>query len=96
MEEEARLTLGHAVRRPAVSRDLASIIRSHFVPSNGVELELPPRSSRPSRLRSSRSGPMILPDANVVSELMRPAPEPTVPAWTASHPSHLLLALPVV
>lgn len=30
---------------------------------------------------------MILLDTNVVSELMRPAPEPTVPAWTASHPT---------
>ena len=35
IEYEARLTLDHAVRRPVVSRDLASIVRT--------QLELPPR-----------------------------------------------------
>ncbi len=43
MEEEARLILGKAVGRAPRSRDLASIIRSHFGPKNGVDLELPPR-----------------------------------------------------
>ena len=43
MEEEARLILRGAVGRKPSSRNLASIIRSHFGPSNGVELELPPR-----------------------------------------------------
>ena len=43
MEKEARLILGDAIRDPAVPGDLASIIRTHFVPSNGVELELLPR-----------------------------------------------------
>ena len=43
MEEEARLILRDAVGRKPSSRNLASIIRSHFGPSNGVDLELPAR-----------------------------------------------------
>ena len=43
MEEEARLILSDAVGHKPSSRDLASIIRSHFGRSNGVDLELPPR-----------------------------------------------------
>ena len=43
MEEEARLILREAVGCKAGSQDLASIIRSYFGPSNGVDLELPPR-----------------------------------------------------
>ena len=43
MEEEARLILGDAVGAEAETHDLASIIRSHFGPTNGVDLELPPR-----------------------------------------------------
>ena len=43
MEEEARQILRKAVGRAPRSRDLVSIIRSHFGPTNGVDLELPPR-----------------------------------------------------
>ena len=43
MEEEARLILRDAVGRKPSSRNLASIVRSHFGPNNGVDLELPPR-----------------------------------------------------
>ena len=43
MEEEARLILREAVGRKPSSRNLASIIRAHFGPSRGVELELPSR-----------------------------------------------------
>lgn len=43
MEEEARLILRDAVARTPSCRDLASIVRSHFGPANGVDLELPPR-----------------------------------------------------
>ena len=43
MEEEARLILGDAVAAEAETRDVASIIRSYFGPTNGVDLELPPR-----------------------------------------------------
>ena len=43
MEEEARMILRDAVERKADSRNLASIVRSHFGPDNGVDLELPPR-----------------------------------------------------
>ena len=43
MEEEVRLILRDAVGRKPGSRNLVSIIRSHFGPSNGVNLELPPR-----------------------------------------------------
>ena len=43
MEEEARLILGNAVGNETETRDLASIIRSYFGPTNGVDLELPPR-----------------------------------------------------
>ena len=45
MEEEARLILREAVGCKAGSQDLASIIRSYFGPSNGVDLELPPREA---------------------------------------------------
>ena len=43
MEEEARLILRRAVGRKPSSRNLVSVIRSHFGPTNGVDLELPPR-----------------------------------------------------
>ena len=43
MEEEARPILGDAVGAEAETRDLASIIRSYFGPTNGVDLVLPPR-----------------------------------------------------
>lgn len=43
MEGEARLILRKAVGCAPRSRGLASIIRSHFGPANGVDLELPPR-----------------------------------------------------
>ena len=45
MEEEARRILREAVRRKSRSRDLASLMRARFGPSNGVDLELPPRES---------------------------------------------------
>ena len=43
MEEEVRQILRKAVGRAESTRDLTSIIRSHFGPENGVDLELPPR-----------------------------------------------------
>ncbi len=43
MEEEARLILRDAVGRKPTSTNLAHIIRAHFGPSNGVDLELPTR-----------------------------------------------------
>ena len=45
MEEEARLILRDAVAPKPRSSNLASIIRSHFGPANGVDLELPPRET---------------------------------------------------
>ena len=45
MEEEVRRILRRAVGREERSRDLTSIIRSHFGPENGVDLELPERDS---------------------------------------------------
>ena len=43
MEEEARLILCEAVGSKPSPQDLASIIRSYFGPSSGVDLDLPPR-----------------------------------------------------
>jgi len=43
MEEEARLILRAAVERKQDNRNLAEMIRAHFGPDNGVDLELPPR-----------------------------------------------------
>ena len=43
MEEEARQILRKAVGRARTSRDLTTIIRSHFGPENGVDLVLPDR-----------------------------------------------------
>ncbi len=45
MEEEVRQILRKAVGRAKRSRDLASIVRSHFGAENGVDLELPERDS---------------------------------------------------
>ena len=45
MEEEARLILRDAVGRRPSSHNLADIIRAHFGPSKGVDLELPPRDA---------------------------------------------------
>ena len=38
VEEEARMILREAVGRKRSSRDLATILRSHFGPSSGVDL----------------------------------------------------------
>lgn len=43
MEEEVRQILRKAVGRAPRSTDLASIIRSHFGPADGMDLTLPPR-----------------------------------------------------
>ena len=43
MEQEARLILRDAVGHKPASQNLASIIRAHFGPTNGVDLELPTR-----------------------------------------------------
>lgn len=43
VEEKVRLILRDAVGSKPGSRNLVSVIRSHFGPSNGVDLELPPR-----------------------------------------------------
>ena len=43
MEEEARPILRDAVGRGPGRRDLASIVRMHFGPDDGVDPELPPR-----------------------------------------------------
>ncbi len=45
MEEEARLILRDAVGCRLSSHNLADIIRQHFGPSKGVDLELPPRDA---------------------------------------------------
>ena len=47
MEEEARLILRDVVGPKPSSRNLTTIIRSHFGPANGVDLELPPREPGP-------------------------------------------------
>ena len=43
MEEEARRMLLDAVGRKSSSRNLVSVVRSHFGPDSGVDLELPVR-----------------------------------------------------
>lgn len=43
MEEEARVILRDAVGPKPKPQNLVTIIRSHFGPENGVDLELPPR-----------------------------------------------------
>lgn len=43
MEEEVRRILRAAVGRKQNSSNLANIIRAHFGPSKGVDLELPTR-----------------------------------------------------
>ena len=46
MEEEARLILRDVVGRKPSSRNLTTLIRSHFGPANDVALDLPPREPR--------------------------------------------------
>ena len=43
LEDEAKLILRDAVGPKPSSRNLARIIRSHFGPTEGVDLELPSR-----------------------------------------------------
>ncbi len=45
MEEEARVILREAVGEKPVPQDLLSIVRKHFGPDNGVDLELPLRTA---------------------------------------------------
>ncbi len=45
MEEEARVILRDAVGRRPSSQNLAAIIRTHFGPAKGVDLELSPRDA---------------------------------------------------
>lgn len=45
IEEEAHSILRDAVGRKPAPQNLASIIRAHFGPSNGVDIESPPRES---------------------------------------------------
>ena len=55
MEEEVRQILRKAVGRAKRSRDLTSIIRSHFGPENGVDWNCPSVIQRVSRRPSGRS-----------------------------------------
>lgn len=43
MEEEARPILRDVVGCKPSRRNLVEVVRSHFGPDNGVDLELPPR-----------------------------------------------------
>ena len=56
MEEEAGRILREAVTRRLRLRGFASIMRARFGPSNGVELELPPRGSNRGHRAFSRYG----------------------------------------
>ena len=46
LEEEVRLILREAVGDAPVPQNLANVIRSHFGPSRGADLELPLREPR--------------------------------------------------
>ena len=43
VEDEVRLILRDAVASKPLSQDLASLFHSRFGPTNGIDLELPPR-----------------------------------------------------
>ena len=58
MEEEVRQILRDAVGRRQRPRNLASAIRSHFGPDNGVNLELPPLHWQAARMRKRWWGPV--------------------------------------
>ena len=45
MEEEVRLILRGAVGHRPRSNNLADIIRAHFGPAKGLDLDLPPRAA---------------------------------------------------
>ena len=45
MEEEARLILEEVLLPKGETRDLVTIFRSYFGPENGIDVELPSRSS---------------------------------------------------
>ena len=62
---------------------LVESIRARIEPLGGVELEIAP--SRGDTL-TGHLGYMIVLDTNVLSEALRPVPEPSVPDWLSSQP----------
>ena len=88
MEEEARLILRDVVGRKPSSRNLTSIIRSHFRARQrrGPGAAAARARARAAVLRLEPAAMTVLLDTNVVSELMRRAPHPAVPVWAAGHP----------
>lgn len=89
MAKEARLILRDVVAHKPNSRNLTTIIRSHFWPAKGaphVDLECRRATLGTSRHPSAEPAAMtVLLDKNVVSELMRKGPDPTVAVWAAGH-----------
>ena len=67
------------IRDPGGEPNLAEAIRRRFAPLGGVEL---PSASAGARRRAAWLR-MIVFDTNVLLELMRPSPDPTVFAWLA-------------
>lgn len=51
MDEEARVILREAVGRKPGRQNLASVIRAHFGPSRGIDLDLPRREPAREPLR---------------------------------------------
>jgi hypothetical protein len=81
MEAEIRAILTEAVSPAADPRGFAQTLLARFGDLGGVDLELPSRTELPRAAGSPTTpGPIIL-DTNVVSELMRAAPDTHVARW---------------
>ena len=85
MEEFIRRLIRESVPRPSTAQRLPRRFRRYFGPEHGVELPEPKRYAYRKvefavRVRRERSCCLLI-DANVISEMMRPHPEPRVAAF---------------
>ena len=92
MDDEAREILRLALAEAKASpQDLAASVHRRFAALGGVEL--PPVPREPGGAAELRS--VIVLDTNVLSELMKPEPDPTVAAWISARPATSLFTTTV-
>ena len=89
MESEAREILRAAISEPDAPDNLVDALRQQLDELGGVELELPPRTTRPRAARLQPL-PVFVLDTEVISELMRADPDNNVLAWIQSKPGKQL------
>ena len=85
MEEEARMILREAVEREEGPKNLAQAIRSRLHVSAVWSWTCRRVSQCANHPGLSENTGMFVLDTNVISELMRPTPNPVVVDWVAGH-----------